>query len=609
LSASGVVIRHLWFTGAALKPAGLDFVDGLNVVWGASNTGKSFALKAIDFMLGKDELSNIDERKGYDGIWMGLSVPEVGDKTIYRSTFGGECLLFDGLIRETPPNITGQPINLDSLLLGSVGLANKKVVKDANGQKLSLTLRNMIHHLLVDEGFVMGETSPIYRGQFHLRTSEKNILRLLLTGVDDSAVVQSLSKKTNGVQVKAKIELIDELVSEIDVKLGDRIERRVEIENDLELIKASTTVAQEKLQNILTDIDTKTHRRRQIFDQRSLEIARVRELDLTIRRFEWLAKSYQSDLQRLDALTEAGELIATRTGRPCSLCGAPPEQQTHPLVASDIHRSQAAATAEARRIRRDQRDLESTIASLRAESVGVRRSIEVIDEDISILDRAISDLRPIESALRNEFDSKWTLQTEALDVQRLFSDRDSFLARKIDVKTANKGLTTPEKIRIGIDGPTGHSLAQTIEEVLHKWQFPNMPTVSFNDATQDIRINGKDRKDNGKGVRAVLHAAFKVAIAICCRRHNLPHPGFLVLDSPLMAYRDPLTSRYGALTDDEKEIQTTRLADHFYSHLSSLRDIVQIIVLENTAPSQIVGGNACVTVFEGPGGNNREGFF
>ena len=74
----------------------------------------------------------------------------------------------------------------------------------------------------------------------------------------------------------------------------------------------------------------------------------------------------------------------------------------------------------------------------------------------------------------------------------------------------------------------------------------------FEDSTQDIRVDGEDRKDNGKGVRAVMHAAFKVALLIYCQRNDLPHPDFLVLDTPLLTYRDPITSRHGRLTPDEQ---------------------------------------------------------
>jgi len=45
-----MIFRHLEFTGPNVEPARLQFKPGLNLVYGASNTGKSFAMKSIDFL-------------------------------------------------------------------------------------------------------------------------------------------------------------------------------------------------------------------------------------------------------------------------------------------------------------------------------------------------------------------------------------------------------------------------------------------------------------------------------------------------------------------------------------------------------------------------------
>ena len=38
-------------------------------------------------------------------------------------------------------------------------------------------------------------------------------------------------------------------------------------------------------------------------------------------------------------------------------------------------------------------------------------------------------------------------------------------------------------------------------------------------------------------VRAILHAAFTLSLAQYCFDRDFPHPGFVVLDSPLVTYR------------------------------------------------------------------------
>ncbi|WP_108521605.1 hypothetical protein [Bradyrhizobium algeriense] len=120
-----------------------------------------------------------------------------------------------------------------------------------------------------------------------------------------------------------------------------------------------------------------------------------------------------------------------------------------------------------------------------------------------------------------------------------------------------------------IDGVTGHEFATTVQTVLHAWKFPGLPTVSFDDKTHDILIDGKSRRANGKGVRALMNAAFKIGVLLYCRKKELPHPGIVVLDSPLLSYRDPLTSRHGELAADEKEVKDSGLKEHFYRFLGA----------------------------------------
>ena len=66
---SGFLIRHLCFFGPDKETAGLDFEPGLNVIRGASDTGKSLVAESLDFMFGQQyPIRHIPERDGYDRI-------------------------------------------------------------------------------------------------------------------------------------------------------------------------------------------------------------------------------------------------------------------------------------------------------------------------------------------------------------------------------------------------------------------------------------------------------------------------------------------------------------------------------------------------------------
>ena len=70
---SGLLLRYLAYLGPNIPTADLSFEPGLNVICGASETGKSLIVESIDFMLGqKDPVRDVPEREGYDKIRMQL---------------------------------------------------------------------------------------------------------------------------------------------------------------------------------------------------------------------------------------------------------------------------------------------------------------------------------------------------------------------------------------------------------------------------------------------------------------------------------------------------------------------------------------------------------
>ena len=71
---SRIILKQLIYTATDRAPAGLVFDEDAEFIFGASNTGKSFVLKSLNFMLGGDpkDLPNISERKPYDRALLGL---------------------------------------------------------------------------------------------------------------------------------------------------------------------------------------------------------------------------------------------------------------------------------------------------------------------------------------------------------------------------------------------------------------------------------------------------------------------------------------------------------------------------------------------------------
>ncbi|GJE44628.1 hypothetical protein [Methylobacterium soli] len=620
MNTKGFTLRHLAFTGPGLEPAGLHFAPGLNIVYGASNTGKSFICKSIDYMLGSSRpLPDIDERRGYNGIVLGLLLPGSREVTLYRSTLGGDYLLFEGLHEERPGNITGTPLhsehdaksndNLSNYLLTTLGLEGKMIARNANGEKESLSLRHLMRFLIVDETAIIDERSPILSGQYVTDTVERNVFRILLTGRDDSAVVSTMKPALRKARVTGQIDLVDEMIAGLDEELGEDHPTRAELMQQTERLGATLATHQHEMRSRQDQIDTLLVERREVFDTLNDLAARVRELDVTLRRFAKLDAVYVSDIARLEALEEGGFLLLALADRPCAACGAGPEHQAYHHGAEEIARSHQAARAEGRKIEYERRDLRHTMTSLGAEAAGLRRRIEELDVSLSRIEGELAELRPREAQGRAEYERLLSVRDKLAHQIELHRRRDRLLARRsqLDVRPARRPSTS--RLAVGVDGGTGHEFARIIQELLEAWKFPGDPQVGFDLATHDIRINGKDRRANGKGVRAILHAAFKIGVLIHCRRRDLPHPGFVALDTPLLTYREPLKqTRHGPMAADELVLRASALNEHFYRSLASMQGLGQIIVLENADPPKDLL-DVEVTAFTGGEGEGRFGLF
>jgi hypothetical protein len=145
------------------------------------------------------------------------------------------------------------------------------------------------------------------------------------------------------------------------------------------------------------------------------------------------------------------------------------------------------------------------------------------------------------------------------------------------------------------------NFAQHIEAVLKAWHFPGADRVYFDAKARDLVIGGKLRTARGKGLRAITHAAFTIGLLEFCRANSTAHPGFVILDSPLLAYREP--------EGDDVDLLGTDLNAQFYQYLTRLPDDRQVIVIENKDPPTEITARPNVTMFSKNPHSGRYGFF
>lgn len=440
-----LIFRHLSFIGTAKPVSTLPFADGPNVIYGASNTGKSFTLAALQFMLGKSTpLPVIEQLDGYEAVLLGLDVPSLGPITLYRSIQGAGFRLYEGLHHEPPPGAPFRVLdaeyearteNITSVLLGALGLGGKFVVKNENGEKNSVTLRSLDPFIFVDEGSIIDARSPILSGQYTSATAEKNLFRLLLTGRDDSAIVAVVPPKIRKARQEGQKELLKEWIASLDAQIDAIGIPRQQLDDQSKRIDASLIAIQGDLAKRQRRIDEVTRERRRMVDEADRVTAQAREIELTLARFARLMEVYESDVERLGALEQGGHLLLARLDRPCPLCGAEVDHQNH-QGRQDVERSRVAARVEIARIDRERRDLVATMNGLEADFATNLATSERLRRRMAAAERILGALRPEESGLRDEYEQRIEARDTVRERLKLFEERDRLAVQLSQVTTA-----------------------------------------------------------------------------------------------------------------------------------------------------------------------------
>ena len=612
---SGLLLRYLAFFGPGKPSAELSFAPGLNVICGASETGKSFIVESIDFMLGQEKpVRDIPERDGYDRIRLAIESTGWPPLTLNRSVEGGNFRAFEELLTDSSPQLDPKILKwkhsaarqdtLSYALLERAGLTMKVLRKNATGETRSLSFRDMARLCVVTEEGIQGRGSPLLSGQYTTATGEYAAFKLLLTGTDDSALVAAREGSGGHDQDTGKIELLDQMIADLHAELDEKGAEEEELNDQLAGLDESIQAQNEALEAIQKTLEAVLKRRGVAARELRNRGARIAEIDELVKRFGLLDSHYQTDLDRLAAIHESGSLFAHLEQQPCPLCGAlPGDQHLDSECEGNTEAVVQAADAEMVKIDRLRRELTDTVTSLTTERRKLQESLAQFDNEYKASEQELNEIAS--PAVSTERESYNQLVSERAEVRFLLEKINRL--RRLTVQRAELDAGQPEAVgdpsatKTQVSKNVLDEFSQTIEGILQEWHFPNANRVFFAEGKRDFQIAGKDRGSTGKGLRAITHAAVKIGLMEFCRERNLPHPGFVVLDSPLLAYWKP--------ESDDDDLRGTDLKEMFYRYLLGLRKDSQIIIVENEHPPDFVSGEGNVIVFTKNPHQGRYGFF
>jgi hypothetical protein len=613
MSSHGFFLKKLILTGEGKPAAELPFSTGLNVISGASDTGKSYVIQCIDYMFGASEPpKSIEEAAGYTAIALSLQAYHGGQVfTLVRSLHGGDFQLFESenTNTSTRPLATKHSAknddNISAFFVKLTGLRGRKVRTDLDGKTREASFREISKLVLIDEEQIIKKRSPVLAsGQDRSETFETSLFSLLLTGRDDSSVVAQPPAKIRKAQQKAQVELLDQLIASSKSTLSEEPIDPIGVAERLATTKARIDQVSNTISTTRAAINDQEKKRRDAWSARQKLDSRRLVIAELVARFDLLETHYRSDLARMEAVVEAESVLSQLPVERCPLCGAELTsiEEVHRAHAAEepVEGLRAACETESRKIETLLVDLDSTRGQLIAEGKQLVEDLEIARSSYEAADALLQqELMP-----RTRFDQEelatLLANRDKLMEMSLKAEQVSSLAQRRDEVVAELTKRRAKRVKRETETSAVDELCGDIQALLKDWRYPGSERVTWNHEKLDILISGKPRASQGKGYRAITYSAFTIGLMNYCQRKRLPHPGLVLLDSPLVTYQEPDG------TDDEPLGPDVK--DAFFTELAKSPPTQQIIIFENEDPPKSVQTSINYVHFSKAKGVGRYGF-
>ena len=606
-----ITLTGIRVEGPTAKPALVDFQAGLNVVAGASDTGKTYIANTLDFLLGATAPPpDNPQSRAYTRAYLGILASDQ-QYTVSRDLRDGVVQLHhEPLENATLLNAkkhlssihrAGSTDSLSYWLLSLIGLEGRVMSRNKFADKASLTMRNIAHLLFVSEENIISRSSPALTGEVVNAPLDRSIFSFFLTGIDDAELTVIEKPKERIARLETEEGVLRSILESKELALNklvgtdrDAVARLAKIDTSIQEATHFVSATRDEI-SALEKLRNEHWGDLQKFKSKKLFVTEQ------LKRLRLLNEFYETDRKRLEAVLEAGKAFEQLPGGICAVCGNKTEESN---TVTSVEEFKSACTRELQKIAGLSKELQAAVSDMEREEEFINNSIAKAEGELKQIEHDLTEkLKPQSSQADLGLTELIRLKgsvARAVDIQAEIADLNQRLNDIGLAKKAKKAKTNPTG---NIGTAKAARFCEAVQETLAAWKYPLNGNVSFDADPKkfDLVIGDQDRGSMGKGYRAITHAAFVTSLMRYCRRENIPHPGFVILDTPLNPFKGPDEGPGGKVNDEMK--------DAFYEDLARDTSGDQFIILENTEPPQSVIKKIRYHHFSKNAQSGRYGFF
>lgn len=553
-------------TGKGRTPSEVTFIDGINIIKGDSDTGKTKILKSILFAMGGSH-KPFAKKTGYDCVELTIVTPN-GKITFTRKytknliDVVSENDDIDGGTYSTEYDKDAPPIN--SVWLKLMGIEGQPMLaSNKRFTKKRLTWNNLMRMFYIDEKEICRESSIIEPTQYTEKTLLLSSILFLMTGQDFSGNEEQEEKKIKTARKKAVEEYVNGKLDAVSLQ-RDELNAQLAAFDGIDVEKEVQSII-ESLQETDAAITQAVNDSKELLGRIMQTEEKLSECGILISRYHTLQSQYKSDVRRLTFVVD-GEKGMERI----------PQSTTCPFCDGKmpIHNRKSymdTARAELARIVKQIEGLTRTEADVKEDQIVIQGELKELKAQRADIELLISqELKPKSAALTQSLQNyRAYLQIKnQIDIIKEFASTWTSDLRNLSEEDTTELEYRPKDY---YDDEFRRLMDKYADSILTNTNYPHLTTARFNVRTFDIEVNGGTKvDDHGKGYCAFLNSVVALMFRKYLADNGHFYPGITMIDSPLHGM-------YQGVEDDAPESMKTGL----FSYFCTIASEGQLIIAEN----------------------------
>ena len=597
----GFYISEITASGRDVRTSAIRFRQGVNIVYGPSNTGKSMIVKIIDYLFGGDGCPANPNKTGYSDFQMKLRDDCGHEVSIARSV---ECdddgnekaaskvvvssnsdVMPSGNYSVKSGGKKSDRIDFKNLLLRLIGIEDEvKIISSQAGKSAALSWRVFFHQFCLKEDHIFSERTIIDNPGYGSITLNLNTLAYLAYegGLEE---LQVEDKKI----VLAKSEAVRSYIAQRRAPLSMRIK---EIRSQLNALPAEP-IDEKALARELADVSEKLSSAKReaesIFTGIVQAQSLISQLGSLEERYGQLKSQYESDMNRLDFILDGDKRLGDNAER-CPFCDGE-------IPAEECASYEEACKAEKIKVAAQLRDLDSVLSETHSDfEAELSRLAELEEQRDDLMAQIEGVLKPDYDNLSEILEAYKTASSLQAEIEILESldeeyGQDIYLEMQREVDAPKYDAKKLFRDDVFDD------LSDRVSSAVERCGYPDFRVAGLNRTTFDVTVNGKDKKSEGKGYRGFLNSIFAFVLMKYLDECGKHAPRMLILDSPILSLKE---SKQEGVAEGMKSSMLSYMLDQCGN--------CQVIIVENEIPDDVDFSAANLIEFTKNGSIGRYGF-